>query len=74
MNRTIKDASVKLYHFDSHEQLRSHLSDFLGVYNYARCLETLSSLNPNEYICKIRTSEPDRLIPNPIHQVPELNT
>ncbi|MGR3403848.1 MAG: IS481 family transposase, partial [Paracoccus sp. (in: a-proteobacteria)] len=31
-------------------------------------------LTPYEYICKIRTSEPDRFILNPIHQMPGLNT
>ena len=35
MNRTIKDATVKRYHYDSHEQLRSHLADFLNAYNFA---------------------------------------
>ena len=70
MNRTIKDATVKRYHYDSHDQLRSHLSDFLNAYNYARRLKTLSGLTPYEYICKIWTSEPDRFILNPIHQMP----
>ena len=74
MNRTIKDATVKRYHYDSHNQLRSHLSDFLNAYNYARRLKTLSGLTPYEYICKIWTSEPDRFILNPIHQMPGLNT
>ena len=73
MNRTIKDATVKRYHYDSHNQLRCHLSDFFSVYNYARRLKTLSGLNPYEYICKIWTSEPDRFILNPIHQMPGLN-
>ncbi len=27
MNRTIKDATVKRYHYDGHEQLRTHLAD-----------------------------------------------
>lgn len=31
MNRTIKDTTVKRYHYDSHDQLRSHLADFLNV-------------------------------------------
>ncbi len=53
MNRTIKDATVKRYHYDSHDQLRCHLSDFLDAYNYARRLKTLSGLTPYEYICKI---------------------
>jgi hypothetical protein len=27
MNRTIKDATVKRYHYDSHDQLRQHLGN-----------------------------------------------
>ncbi len=27
MNRTIKDATVKRFHYDDHDQLRSHLAD-----------------------------------------------
>jgi hypothetical protein len=60
--------------YDSHDQLRMHLSDFLDAYNYARRLKTLSGLTPYEYICKTRTSEPDRFILNPIHQMPGLNS
>ncbi len=74
MNRTIKEATVKRYYYDSHDQLRTHLSDFLDAYNYARRLKTLSGLTPYEYICKIWTSEPDRFILNPIHQMPGLNS
>jgi hypothetical protein len=46
MNRTIKDKTVKRYHYDSHDQLRCHLSDFLDAYNYACRLKTLSGLTP----------------------------
>ena len=74
MNRTIKDATVKRYHYESHDQLRSHLSDFIQAYNFARRLKTLSGLTPYEYICKVWTSETDRFILNPIHQMPGLNT
>ena len=38
MNRTIKDATVKRYHYDSHVQLRVHLADVLAAYNFARRL------------------------------------
>ncbi len=72
--RSDKEATVKRYHYDSHDQLRSHLADFLDAYNYARRLITLSGLTPYEYICKIWTSEPDRFIVDPIHQMPGLNT
>src|ERR1700744_6285142 len=31
MNRTIKEATVQRYHYDSHNQLRTHLSDFVAA-------------------------------------------
>ena len=74
MNRTIKDATVKHFHYDDHDQLRTHVADFMAAYNFARRLKTLGGLTPYEYICKIWTSEPDRFILNPIHQMPGLNT
>ena len=74
MNRTIKDATVKRYHYDGHDQLHSHLGDFITAYNYARRLKTLKGLTPYEYICKIWTTEPKRFRLNPIHQMPGLNT
>jgi transposase InsO family protein len=74
MNRTIKDATVKRYHYDDHNQLRDHLNDFINAYNYARRLKTLSGLTPYEHICKIWTNKPERFNLNPIHQMPGLNT
>ena len=73
MNRTIKDATVKRFHYDSHEQLRQHLQDFIDAYNFGRRLKTLKGLTPYEFICKRWTSEPDRFIIDPIHQTPGLN-
>jgi len=74
MNRTIKDATVKRYHYDNHDQLRRHLGDFASAYNFARRLKTLKGLTPYEFICKVWTSEPERFTLNPIHQMPGLNT
>jgi transposase InsO family protein len=74
MNRTIKDATVKRFHYDSHDQLRAHLGDFVSAYNFARRLKTLKGLTPYEYICKIWTKEPERFTLDPIHQMPGLNT
>jgi hypothetical protein len=73
MNRTIKEATVKRFHYDSHDQLRTHLSDFLAAYNFARRLKTLGGLTPYEHICNIWTSEPDRFILNPINKMPGWN-
>ena len=33
MNRTIKDATVKRYYYESHDQLSTHLADFVSAYN-----------------------------------------
>ena len=32
MNRTLKEATVKRYHYESHDQLRTHLQLFLDAY------------------------------------------
>ncbi len=74
MNRTIKEATVKRYHYDSHTQLTAHLNDFINAYNYGRRLKTLRGLTPYEYICKIWTAEPERFTLNPHHHTPGLNT
>ncbi|MGE6744015.1 IS481 family transposase [Allorhizobium pseudoryzae] len=73
MNRTIKDATVKRFHYDDHDQLRRHLTDFIDAYNFGRRLKTLRGLTPYEFICKIWTTEPERFTINPIHQMPGLN-
>jgi transposase InsO family protein len=41
MNRTIKDATVRCYHYESHDQLRRHLTDFVSAYNFGRRLKAL---------------------------------
>ena len=73
MNRTIKDATVKRYFYETHDQLRTHLRDFVGAYNFARRLKTLRGLTPYEFICKVWTSEPQRFTISPLQQMPGLN-
>ena len=74
MNRTIKEATVKRYYYNSHNQLKAHLHSFLMAYNFARKLKTLRGLAPYEYICKIWIIEPERFIVNPFHHTVGLNT
>jgi transposase InsO family protein len=50
MNRTIKETTVKRYHYDSHAQLTAHLYDFIDAYNYGRRLKTRKGLTSFEYI------------------------
>lgn len=44
MNRTIKEATVKRFHYDTHAELRGHLADFVNAYNFAKRLKTLKGL------------------------------
>ena len=74
MNRTIKDATVKRFHYNDHAQLRQHLADFIDAYNFGQRLKTLKGLTPYEAICKQWTSEPQRFRLDPIQQMPGLNT
>jgi transposase len=74
MNRTIKEATVKRFHYDDHDQLRRHLADFISAYNFARRLKTLKGLTPYEFICKIWAKEPERFRFDPTHQILGLNS
>jgi transposase InsO family protein len=74
MNRTLKEATVRRYHYDSHDQLRDHLATFLAAYNFAKRLKMLRGLTPHEYICKCWTENPDQFRLNPFHHKLGLNT
>ena len=68
MNRTIEDATVKRYFYETHEQLRAHLRDFADAYNFATRLKTLKRMTPYEFVCKAWTSQPNQFKLNPLHK------
>ena len=70
MNRTIREVTVKRYHYDRHQQLKIHLGDFINAYNYGRRLKTLKGFTPYEFIVNAWTKEPERFRLDPIHQMP----
>ena len=74
MNRTLKEATVKKYHYETHQNLRDHLQTFLMAYNFAKRLKTLKGLTSYEFICKCWTEEPKKFRLNPMHHTPGLNT
>jgi len=74
MNRTLKEATVKQYHYGSHDQLKQHLHAFVMAYNFAKRLKMLKGLTPYEYICQIWTKDPDRFRIDPIQHIVGLNT
>lgn len=67
MNRTLKDATVRRYHYSTHRQLRDHLAAFIDAYNFAKRLKTLRGLTPYEAICKAWADQPHRFRYDPSH-------
>lgn len=73
MNRTLKDATVRRYYYETHRQLEDHLAAFLDAYNFARRLKTLCGITPYEAICNAWADEPERFRIDPIQLTSGLN-
>jgi hypothetical protein len=67
MNRTIKEATVRRFHYETHRQLVQHLADFVTAFYFAKRLKAVKGLKPYEFICKAWTSQPELFNANPIH-------
>lgn len=67
MNRTLKEATVKKYHYGSHDELRKHLALFLLAYNFGKRLKALKGQTPNERICSEFDQTPNSFKCNPCH-------
>ena len=74
MNRTLKDATVKRYHYETHQHLEGHLRTFLAAYNFAKRLETLRGFTPYEFVCASWQKEPSRFRLDPRHHTLGLYT
>jgi Integrase core domain len=68
MNPTLKDATVKRYFYEIHDQLRAHVRAFIDAYNFARRLKTPKGLTSYEFICKAWTSHSQRFKISPLQQ------
>jgi hypothetical protein len=69
MTRTIKDATVRRFYYETHESLRAHGATFLDAYNFAKRLKSLRGLNPLERICQCWTEEPETYRLNPVYHI-----
>ncbi len=58
MNKTIKEATVHRYYYESQTQLQEHLQAFIDAYNFAKRLKSLNGLTPWEFIVKEWKSNP----------------
>ncbi|GGB61250.1 hypothetical protein GCM10011316_36550 [Roseibium aquae] len=73
MNRTIKDATLRRYHYKTHDRLREHLATFLNAYNFAKRMKALRGLTVFEFVMQKWISESERFRLHPDHLIPEPN-
>jgi transposase-like protein/transposase len=73
-NRTLKEATVNLYHYASKEQLNAHLNDFIIAYNIGKKLSALKRKTPFQAVKEWWKNSPKLFKINPDHQLTGLNT
>jgi len=70
MNRTIKDATVKVFHYDDLLSLKAHVLAFVTACNFAKHLKALKWKTPYQVICEAWTKDPAIFKINPHHLIP----
>ena len=73
MVRTIKEATVRCFHYASINELRRHVRDWLIAYNFAKKLKALRFRTPYEAIEQLWMAKPDVFIVKPCHHTLGLN-
>src|SRR4051794_21742430 len=78
MNRTVKDATVKVFHYPDHypdlESLKAHILAFVTAYNFAKHLKRLRWRTPFQAICEAWAKDPAPFKINPHHLIPGPHT
>jgi len=74
MNRTVKEAAIKAFHYPGLEALKALVLAFATAYNFAKHLKALRWRQPFQAICDAWTKEPSRFKVNPRHLIPGPNT
>jgi len=74
MVRTIKDATIRAFHYASINDLRRHIRDWLLAYNYAKQLKALRFKTPIETIKQISAEKPELFTRQTSHDMLGLNT
>ncbi|HEY0971639.1 MAG TPA: IS481 family transposase [Gemmatimonadales bacterium] len=67
MVRTLKEATVRAFHYDSLHALRAHVADYLAAYNFAKHLKALRWRTPYEALEALWSSRPELFRRSPDH-------
>jgi len=67
MMRTLKEATVRTYHYETYRQLRRYIAGYLRAYNFAKHLKALRWKTPYETIQALCQSKPELFHNSPNH-------
>ena len=74
MNRTVKEATIKAFHYLDLESLKAHVLAFVSAYNFAKHRKALQWKTPFEAVCHAWTTTPEIFKLDSRHLIPEPNT
>ena len=74
MNRTVKDATTKAFHYPDPEALRAHVLAFVRAYNFAKHLKALRWRTPFQAVCDAWAKDRSIFKIDPHHLIPGPNT
>ena len=74
MNRTVKDATLKAFHYPGLEALQAHVPAFVTAYNFAKRLKALRWRTPFQAVCDAWAKDPAIFKIDPHHLIPGLHT
>jgi transposase InsO family protein len=74
MNRTVKEATVKAFHYPDLEALKAHVLAFVVAYNFAKHLKALRWRTPFQAVCDAWKVDPSAFKSDPRHLIPGPHT
>jgi len=74
MNRTVKEATIKAFHYPDLDALKAHILAFVTAHNSAKHLKAPRWRTPFQAICDAWTEDPAIFKVNPHHLTPGPNT
>jgi transposase InsO family protein len=74
MNRTVKEATVKAFHYPDLEALQAHVLAFVRAYNFAKHLKALRWRTPFQAVLDAWTKDPSIFKIDPHHLIPGPHT
>ena len=74
MNRTVKDAAIKAFHYPDLDSPKAHVLAFVSAYKFAKHLKAIRRKTPFKAICQAWTKPSHIFKLDPRHLIPGPNT